>query len=106
MDGNLSETRYLTEAESKLHRYREIVDARKEQYRWDFTALEASWVAARQGAIDRVEATRIVSISSGGLDGLIDFLSAPIDARFELKRDKMQVAYQRDVANIRAECGL
>lgn len=84
-----------------LARYTALVLATKAEYERDFAALEAKWVAERQAVIDRVE--REVGFE---LEGLVDFLSRPVDARHDAARDRLFANFVKRARSIREECGL
>ena len=88
----------------KLDEYAERLDPLRRAYQVDFIALEASWVARRQAVIDRVEAT--VPGAELAHDGLIEFLSAPIDRAHDRAVTDLFEAYQRNADELRREMGL
>lgn len=73
----------------------------REQYHRDFATLEASWVGRRQAVVDRVE--REVGIY---LEGLIDFLSRPVDRAHERAVARLFETYTAAADAIRQELGL
>ena len=84
--------------------YQERIEAVQARYRVDFAALEARWVARRQGVIDRVE--RAVPGAEAAHEGLIDFLSAPVDELHDAAVADLFRTYTQTADAIRRELGL
>ena len=88
----------------KLADYAARIGPIRDRYQEEFAALEAAWVASRQAVIDRVEDA--VPGADLAHDGLIDFLSTPIDAAHELAVAGLFENYTRAAEDIRREVGL
>ena len=88
----------------KLDEYEARIDPLRVQYHADFAEIETAWIRKRQAVIDRVE--RDVPGANLAHDGLIDFLSAPIDARHERAVTDLFAAFSVATAAIAKELNL